>query len=86
MHGLGVVCGLAAGVWLGGAEAPTKLVNIGISPFAVSLAMVLGVFVARWTLPTLLKGTADRQGFLSSSGIGAASLGAPCWRCEGTKR
>jgi len=57
MHGLGVACGLAAGVWLGGAEAPTKLVNVGISPFAVSLAMVLGVFVARWTLPTLLKGT-----------------------------
>ncbi|HEX3438027.1 MAG TPA: GRP family sugar transporter [Pseudacidobacterium sp.] len=57
MHGLGVCCGLAAGVWLGGAEAPTKLVNAGISPFAVSLAMVLGVFVARWTLPTLLKGT-----------------------------
>jgi drug/metabolite transporter (DMT)-like permease len=57
MHGLGVACGLAAGVWLGGAEAPTKLVNVGLSPFAVSLAMVLGVFVARWTLPTLLKGT-----------------------------
>jgi drug/metabolite transporter (DMT)-like permease len=57
MHGLGVACGLAAGVWLGGAEAPTKLVNVGISPFAVSLAMVLGVFVARWTLPTLVKGT-----------------------------
>ena len=57
LHGLGVACGLAAGVWLGGAEAPTKLVTIGISPFAVSLAMVLGVFVARWTLPTLLKGT-----------------------------
>jgi drug/metabolite transporter (DMT)-like permease len=57
IHGLGVACGLAAGIWLGGAEAPTKLVNIGISPFAVSLAMVLGVFVARWTLPTLLKGT-----------------------------
>ncbi|HTZ90286.1 MAG TPA: EamA family transporter [Alloacidobacterium sp.] len=57
MHGLGVACGLAAGVWLGGAEAPTKLVSVGLSPFAVSLAMVLGVFVARWTLPTLLKGT-----------------------------
>lgn len=57
MHGLGVVCGLAAGVWLGGAEAPTKLVTTGLSPFAISLAMVLGVFVARWTLPTLLKGT-----------------------------
>lgn len=57
MHSLGVICGLAAGVWLGGAEAPTKLVNAGFSPFAISLAMVLGVFVARWTLPTLLKGT-----------------------------
>jgi glucose uptake protein GlcU len=57
MQGLGVACGLAAGVWLGGAEAPTKLVNAGVSPFAVSLAMVMGVFTARWTLPTLLKGT-----------------------------
>jgi drug/metabolite transporter (DMT)-like permease len=57
MQGLGVACGLAAGVWLGGAEAPTKLVSAGISPFAISLAMVLGVFTARWTLPTLLMGT-----------------------------
>lgn len=57
MHGLGVACALGAGVWLGGAEAPTKLVTVGFSPFAVSLCMVLGVFVARWTLPTLLKGT-----------------------------
>jgi glucose uptake protein GlcU len=57
MQGLGVACGLAAGVWLGGAEAPTKLVNAGISPITVSLAMVMGVFTARWTVPTLLKGT-----------------------------
>ena len=56
-HGLGVVCGLGAGVWLGAAEAPTKLVNSGFSPFAVSLCMVAGVFTARWTFPTLLKGT-----------------------------
>ena len=56
-HGLGVVCGLAAGVWLGAAEAPTKLVNTGLSPYAVSLCMVAGVFAARWTVPTLLKGT-----------------------------
>jgi glucose uptake protein GlcU len=54
---MGVVCGLAAGVWLGAAEAPTKLVNVGFSPFAVSLCMVAGVFTARWTFPTLLKGT-----------------------------
>jgi glucose uptake protein GlcU len=52
-----VICGLSAGVWLGAAEAPTKLVGSGLSPFAVSLCMVAGVFVARWSFPTLLKGT-----------------------------
>ena len=57
MHDVGVMSGLAAGAWLGGAEAPTKLVAVGLSPFVVSLTMVAGVFVARWTLPTLLKGT-----------------------------
>lgn len=57
LHTLGVLCGLTAGVWLGAAEAPTKLVNVGYSPYAISLAMVAGVFVARWTFPTLLKGT-----------------------------
>jgi glucose uptake protein GlcU len=57
LHGLGVVCGLTAGVWLGAAEAPTKLVNAGFSPYAISLCMVAGVFTARWTFPTLLKGT-----------------------------
>ncbi|HVP47475.1 MAG TPA: GRP family sugar transporter [Bryobacteraceae bacterium] len=57
MHGLGVLCGLGAGVWLGAAEAPTKLVNSGLSPYAISLCMVAGVFTARWTLPTLVKGT-----------------------------
>ena len=51
------MCGLAAGAWLGAAEAPTKLVTLGLSPFLISLAMVSGVFVARWTLPTLMKGT-----------------------------
>lgn len=56
-HGLGIVCALAAGAWLGGAEAPTKLVTAGFSPFAISLCMVLGVFVARWTLPIAFKGT-----------------------------
>jgi glucose uptake protein GlcU len=57
LHGLGVICGLTAGVWLGAAEAPTKLVNAGVSPYAISLCMVAGVFTARWTFPTLLKGT-----------------------------
>lgn len=57
VHGIGVLCGLAAGVWLGAAEAPTKLVNSGLSPYAISLCMVAGVFTARWTLPTLFIGT-----------------------------
>ncbi len=49
VHGVGVACALAAGVWLGAAEAPTKLVNSGLSPYAISLGMVAGVFTARWT-------------------------------------
>jgi drug/metabolite transporter (DMT)-like permease len=57
LHTLGVACGLGAGAWLGLAEAPTKLVTVGFSPFIVSLGMVAGVFVARWTVPTLIKGT-----------------------------
>ena len=54
---IGIFCGLTAGAWLGAAEAPTKLVTIGISPVVVSLAMVVGVFVARWSLPALIQGT-----------------------------
>jgi drug/metabolite transporter (DMT)-like permease len=57
LHRLGVVCGLAAGAWLGAAEAPTKLVTMGLSPFLISVGMVAGVFVARWTVPMALKGT-----------------------------
>src|ERR1700755_3583408 len=57
LHTLGVYCGITAGIWLGAAEAPTKLVNAGFSPFAISLCMVAGVFTARWTFPTLIKGT-----------------------------
>ncbi len=57
-HLIGVICGLTAGAWLGAAEAPCKLVTIvGLSPVLISLCMVGGVFVARWTLPTLLKGS-----------------------------
>ena len=56
-HGVGIICGLAAGAWLGGAEVPVKIGSAAISPFAVSLCMVGGVFVARWTIPTLIKGS-----------------------------
>ena len=57
LHSLGVFCGLAAATWLAAAEAPTKLVTAGFSPFLISLGMVAGVFVARWTVPVALKGT-----------------------------
>ena len=57
LHTLGVICGLSAASWLAAAEAPTKLVTAGFSPFLISLGMVAGVFVARWTVPVALKGT-----------------------------
>src|SRR5262245_65745209 len=57
LQGAGILSGFAAGAWLGAAEAPTKLVNLGISPVIISLLMVSGVFLARWTLPALIRGT-----------------------------
>lgn len=57
LQALGMICGLTAGAWLGAAEAPTKLVTTGVSPFVVSLAMVIGVFLARWSVPALIHGT-----------------------------
>src|SRR5246500_5304031 len=56
---LGIFSGFTAGAWLGAAEAPTKLVSIGISPIAISLIMVIGVFLARWSLPALILGTSS---------------------------
>jgi drug/metabolite transporter (DMT)-like permease len=57
LQAVGIFCGFAAGVWLGAAEAPTKLVTLGLSPVVISLAMVVGVFLARWSLPALIQGT-----------------------------
>jgi drug/metabolite transporter (DMT)-like permease len=57
LQSVGILCGFGAGAWLGAAEAPTKLVTIGISPVVVSLLMVAGVFVARWSVPALVRGT-----------------------------
>jgi glucose uptake protein GlcU len=54
---LGIFSGLTAGAWLGAAEAPTKLVTLGLSPMVISLVMVAGVFLARWSLPALILGT-----------------------------
>jgi drug/metabolite transporter (DMT)-like permease len=59
LQAAGVLSGFAAGAWLGAAEAPTKVVTLGISPVAISFVMVMGVFVARWSLPALLRGTAN---------------------------
>src|SRR5580693_10017876 len=59
LHALGVLCGFTAGAWLGAAEAPTKLVSVGVSPLVISLIMVIGVFLARWSLPALILGTSS---------------------------
>src|SRR6476661_3159265 len=56
---LGILSGFTAGAWLGAAEAPTKLVSVGLSPIVISLIMVIGVFLARWSLPALLLGTSS---------------------------
>ena len=59
LQALGVFCGFAAGAWLGGAEAPIKIVSPGISPITVSLVMVAGVFLARWSIPAVIRGTSS---------------------------
>jgi glucose uptake protein GlcU len=56
---VGILSGFTAGAWLGAAEAPTKLVSVGISPVVISLIMVLGVFLARWSVPALILGTSS---------------------------
>ena len=58
LQALGIFCGFAAGAWLGGAETPIKLVSLDISPITVSLVMVCGVFLARWSVPAFIRGTA----------------------------
>jgi len=58
LQALGMFCGFAAGAWLGGAEAPIKMVSPDISPITVSLIMVFGVFLARWSVPAFVRGTA----------------------------
>jgi drug/metabolite transporter (DMT)-like permease len=59
LQALGIFCGFAGGAWLGGAEAPIKLVNPDISPITVSLIMVCGVFLARWSVPAFLRSTSN---------------------------
>lgn len=59
LHRLGIFCGISAALWLAGAEAPTKLVTVAVSPLVISFMMVLGAFVSRWSLPALVRGTWD---------------------------
>jgi drug/metabolite transporter (DMT)-like permease len=56
---LGIFCGFAAALWLAGAEAPTKLVTVSVSPLVISFMMVFGAFVSRWSLPAILSGTRE---------------------------
>lgn len=59
LHRLGIFCGISAALWLAGAEAPTKLVTVAVSPLVISFMMVLGAFISRWSLPALIRGTRD---------------------------
>jgi len=59
LHRLGIFCGISAALWLAGAEAPTKLVTVSVSPLVISFMMVLGAFVSRWSLPAVIRRTAD---------------------------
>src|SRR4051812_33750258 len=59
LHRLGIFCGLAAALWLAGAEAPTKLVTVAGSAVVISFIMGFGAFISRWSLPALVRGTGD---------------------------
>jgi drug/metabolite transporter (DMT)-like permease len=59
LHRLGIFCGISAALWLAGAEAPTKLVTVSVSPLIISFMMVFGAFISRWSLPALIRGTSD---------------------------
>src|SRR5258708_12160101 len=56
---LGILSGFTAVAWLGAAEAPTKLVSIGLSPLVISLIMAVGVFLARLSVPAPILGTSS---------------------------
>jgi len=59
LHKLGIFCGISAALWLAGAEAPTKLVTVSVSPLVISFMMVFGAFISRWSLPALIRSTSD---------------------------
>jgi drug/metabolite transporter (DMT)-like permease len=59
LHRLGIFCGVSAALWLAGAEAPTKLVTVSVSPLIISFMMVAGAFISRWSLPAVIRSTSD---------------------------
>lgn len=59
LHRLGIFCGISAALWLAGAEAPTKLVTVSVSPLVISFMMVFGAFISRWSLPAIIRGTSE---------------------------
>ncbi len=59
LHKLGIFCGISAALWLAGAEAPTKLVTVAVSPLVISFMMVFGAFISRWSLPAVIRSTSD---------------------------
>jgi len=83
---LGLLCGIAAGAWLGAAEVPAKLVSSGLSPVLISLVMVLGVFLGRWTLPAVARGTSQtRADFLQAPHLVIWAVMAGClWAVANT--
>ena len=69
------------------ANAPAKLVSAGFSPFLISLGMVAGVFVGRWTVPSLLKGGSYPYGAILRRKphlIVWAILARMCWAVANT--
>src|SRR2546422_292738 len=70
---VGTLSGFAAGAWLGAAEAPTKLVTLGIPPVVISFMMVVGVFLARWSLPPPGRGTGAVLMFTGATLLAVAS-------------
>jgi len=77
LQALGIFCGFAAGAWLGGAEAPIKLVNPNISPITVSLIMVFGVFLARWSVPAFIRGTSHIRADVGQAPISSSGPSSP---------
>jgi glucose uptake protein GlcU len=86
LQSVGILSGFGAGAWLGAAEAPTKFVTLGIQPVVISLLMVAGVFLARWSVPALIRGTGQmRWDFRQAPHLVAWAILAGClWSVANT--